>query len=190
MSALPPGANSGGETGRVRCAYCGANNFPTAAVCWQCARPLQPLRPGGTPLPTMTAPGLPGAFPSPHSLNIRDPGLASKAAAALGMLFPWAGLPIGLAFLMLDDPRKVRLGWVAIGWSVAGTILGTLLLVLPLLSLWPLVKSLLSHPGAGGGVGLPGLPGAGGSEEIFSLRAFISSVAAGFMFCSGTNTVE
>ena len=188
MSVLPPGPSGGGETARVRCAYCGANNFPAAAACWQCGRPLQPLRTGAA-APPMTRPPRPAFLKPRVPLGGGDPELASKAAAALGLLFPWAGLPIGLAFLMLDDPRKVRLGWIAIGWSVAGTIIGGLLLVLPLLTLWPLMKSLLSHPGAGGGIpGLPATPG--GGEEILGLPPLFSTVAAAFMFDSGTNTVE
>ena len=169
MSAPPSGPGSGGETDRVRCAYCGANNFPTSATCWQCGRPLQPLRPA----PSAPPPASPSSAWSPASTIPRagtgaGPDLAAKAAAALGLMFPWAGLPIGLAFLMLDDPRKARLGWIAIGWSVAGTILNALLFLLPLATLWPLVKSLLSHPNAGGaGGGVPGLPPLGGGDEIF-----------------------
>ena len=49
--------------------------------------------------------------------------LAPKAAAAMGMLFPWIGLPAGIIFLMLDDPRKTHLGWLLIGWSLAGTVI-------------------------------------------------------------------
>jgi hypothetical protein len=102
-----------------------------------------------------------------------SPGLAPKAAAALGLLLPWAGLPIGIAFLMLDDPRKARLGWIAIGWSIAGTVLNLLLLVPPLLGIWALVKS---HAPSGGG-GIPGVPSVpptdGGDLNTLCLRLFM-----------------
>ena len=91
MSALPPGPNSGGETDRVRCAYCGANNFPTATACWQCGRPLQPLRTGASRAAVaLTRPAVPHASRPPCG---GDPGLASKAAAALGLLFPGRACP-------------------------------------------------------------------------------------------------
>ncbi|MBV9850884.1 MAG: hypothetical protein JO250_14525 [Armatimonadetes bacterium] len=175
MSVPPSGPDPSGETGRVRCAYCGANNFPTSAACWQCGRPLQPLRAGASaPPPAIAAPGTPSqaawpaAPPGSRPFAGVSPGLAPKAAAALGLLFPWAGLPIGIAFLMLDDPRKAQLGWTAIGWSIAGTVLNFLLFVLPLATVWPVVKSLLSHPPGGGppGGGIPGLPPTGGEEIL------------------------
>jgi hypothetical protein len=168
MSAPPPRSDSGGTSDRVRCAYCGANNFPTSPTCWQCGRPLRPLSVNAAPGPAV-APGAPSALPpaswSPQAngsiLDKVNPSLAPKAAAALGMLFPWAALPIGITFLMLDDPRKVRLGWIAIGWSIAGTVLSTILFVLPLLGLLPFLRSMLAHPG--------GLPGGGGSAGMPSL---------------------
>ena len=179
MSAIPAGSDSAGETNRVRCAYCGANNFPTSAACWQCGRPLQPLR-AGAPAPFPSAPAgsappptgwPPASAAAPRPFGGINPALAPKAAAALGFLFPWAGLPIGLAFLMLDDPRKAKLGWIAIGWSVAGTVLNGLLFLLPLLSLWPVLKSFTPHPPTGGGLP-PGLPPIGGEEQFLSLHLF------------------
>ena len=67
---------------------------------------------------------------------------------------------------MLDDPRKVRLGWIAIGWSVAGTISAALLLVLPLFTLWPLVKSLCLTPARGEAGALPGLPPTAAARDL------------------------
>ena len=183
MSAIPPAPDAGGETNRVRCAYCGANNFPTAAMCWQCGRPLQPLRAGSAAPLGGGGGGLasPGAWPTPPTApalarpftGVR-PSLAPKAAAALGLLFPWAGLPLGLTFLMLDDPRKVQLGWITIGWSIVGTVLNGLAVLLPLATLWPVVKSLLSHPTAGGGGSIPGMPSLGGGEENFLFSCIFS----------------
>ncbi len=169
MSTTPPRPDSGGTSDRVRCAYCGANNFPASATCWQCGRPLRPLSanasaPTGAPPPGPTPAGASPApqWNAPGAVMGVSPGLAPKAAAALGLMLPWAGLPIGIAFLMLDDPRKVRLGWIAIGWSVAGTVLNLLLSLPLLLGLWSLVKS---HAVGGGGIpGLPGVPGNGGGD--------------------------
>ena len=95
--------------------------------------------------------------------------LSPKAAAALGLLFPWVGIPIGIVFLMLDDPRKAQLGWIAIGWSVAGTILS---IVASLIVLGPLIAGLHSllptNPlhGAGGRGASPSLPGLGGDDDL------------------------
>ena len=91
----------------------------------------------------------------------------------MGLMFPWAGLPIGLLFLMLDDPRKIRLGWMAIGWSVAGTVLNSVLVLLPLAALVPMIKSWLAHPGGGGGGAIPGLPPVGGGEETLTFPLMI-----------------
>lgn len=175
MSAIPSGPNAGGEAGRVRCAYCGANNFPSSAACWQCGRPMQPLRggtaPAAVPPPLASAqsqpawPGAAGGIPAARPFGGVNPGLAPKAAAALGLFFPWAGLPIGMAFLMMDDPRKAQLGWIAIGWSIGGTILSILTLILPLLGLLPMLKSLAPHAG---GAGVPGLPPLGGGEDVLA----------------------
>ena len=175
MSATPPRPDPGGTADRVRCAYCGGNNFPASPTCWQCGRPLRPLSVNAAanasvgvasagPLPAGSAPPVtwsPVASPSP--LMGVNPGLAPKAAAALGMLFPWAALPIGIVFLMLDDPRKAKLGWIAIGWSIAGTVLNVLLFVVPLIGLLPELKSLIPHGGGlPGGGGMPGGAGGGG----------------------------
>ena len=83
-------------------------------------------------------------------------------AAALGLMFPLVGLPAGMIFLMLDDPRKTQLGWLLIGWSVAGSILSILPLLLALGPIWALLRGALPHPG-GSSPSIPGLPGGLGS---------------------------
>jgi hypothetical protein len=81
-----------------------------------------------------------------------DPDIATKAAMWLGLMFPIIGLPAGMIFLMLDDARKVRLGWITIWWSVGGSVIG---LILSLISLAPLLAVFhgMAPHGAGGGIG-------------------------------------
>ena len=171
-----PQPDPGGEAGRIRCLYCGANNFPASAACWQCSRPLRPMPPAPAnspgvvaPSPAAAAPVMPGGGIVPtHS------ALAPKAAAALGMLFPLVGLPAGLVFLMLDDPRKTQLGWILIGWSLAGTLLSVVPLLLSLGPLWAVLHGLLPRPGAPAPA-IPGLPTDGG-EGLLLLLARLQSV--------------
>lgn len=169
------GQPDGGDPNRVRCLYCGANNFPASPTCWQCGRKLQAARTEPSVAASAASPaaredaGLP-AFSAPlaqKSLGGVNPALAGKAAAALGLIFPWVGLPVGIVFLMLDDERKVKLGWATIWWSVLGTILSVLTLALPFGALWGMMKALAPHGGAPGGLpgggipgGVPSLPGA------------------------------
>lgn len=168
---------TGGDSGRVRCLYCGANNFPSSAACWQCSRPLKAMRPA----PAETSGAAPALTPasSPAGLGaavrpLAESPLAPKAAAALGMLFPFVGLPAGMIFLMLDDPRKTQLGWLLIGWSVAGTVLSIVSLAVTLGPVWAVLKGMLPHPG-GAAPAMPGLPTDGGEGirlmlHLLSLR--------------------
>ncbi len=175
MAASPSSIEPGGEAGRVRCLYCGANNFPASAACWQCGRPLK-AAPAGAPeagtLPPSTA--LPGIAAAQHPLASRpftEAALAPKAAAALGLMFPYIGLPVGIVFLMLDDPRKTQIGWMTIGWSVLGTVLNSIAFSILLGLLAPLLKG-LPHPGGSPG-GLPGVPDVGGEGAGLLLPTFL-----------------
>ncbi len=180
MTASPSSTGPGGEAGRVRCLYCGANNFPASAACWQCGRPLKAAAAGssevgasevgGSPLPA----SLPGIAPAQRpfaSRPLTESALAPKAAAALGMMFPYIGLPVGIVFLMLDDPRKTQIGWMTIGWSVLGTVLNSIAFSILLGLLAPLLKGFTPHP-----AGLPNLPDMGGAGAGLLLPArFLAS---------------
>ncbi len=161
---------TGGDTGRVRCLYCGANNFPTSAACWQCSRPLKamPVAPSTAPasLPTLS----PGPAPAGVRPALTESPLAPKAAAALGMLFPYVGLPAGMIFLMLDDPRKTQLGWLLIGWSIAGTVISVVSLAVTLGPIWAVLRGLLPHPGGSAPPSIPGLPTDGGEGILLLAR--------------------
>lgn len=98
--------------------------------------------------------------------------LAPKAAAAMGMLFPYVGLPAGILFLMLDSPRKTQLGWLMIVWSIVGTVLNSIALALTLGPVWAVLRGLAPHPGGGGTPAIPGLPadgGGAGGDGLFLL---------------------
>ncbi len=159
-----PQTDAGGDAGRVRCVYCGANNFPSSAACWQCSRPLRTM-PAPANGPAALPSGPVSAAPSPGAAirpALAESPLAPKAAAALGMLFPFVGLPAGMIFLMLDDPRKTRIGWLLIGWSIAGTVISIISLAATLGPIWAVLRGLLPHPGGGAAPSIPGLPTDGG----------------------------
>lgn len=63
----------------------------------------------------------------------------------MGLLFPFIGLPAGMIFLMLDDARKARIGWVMIGWSLLGTVGGLILSVLASAPILALLKGFAPH---------------------------------------------
>ncbi len=183
MASLPPQTGSSENPAeRIRCLYCGANNFPNAPTCWQCSRPLRAAKSGpataASPAPSVPSPGSPEPTEYARlaaqtdarfrSTNV-NPATAGKAAAALGLMFPYIGLPVGIVFLMLDDARKVQLGWITIWWSVVGSVANGLLLVPLIMQLMGGLKGLIPHGQPGGG--LPGLPntesGGSGLEILF-----------------------
>ena len=168
---MPPSPNTNdaaGESGRVRCLYCGANNFPASAACWQCGRPLKAAGAAMPEVANSPMPGpLPGIVAAQHPLAARyavESSLAPKAAAAMGLIFPWIGLPVGIVFLMLDDPRKTQIGWMAIAWSVLGTVLNIVAGIILSAMLSPLLKGLTPHA-----PGVPAMPDLGGDGASFLL---------------------
>ena len=128
------------------------------------------------PRPTSAPPPPPAPMPAavrPVPVGELDVSpLAVKTAAALGMLFPYVGLPAGMIFLMLDDPRKTRLGWILIGWSLAGTLLSVLSLAVTLGPIWALLRGMLPHPGGGAAPAVPSLPDMSGGDGFICLSLF------------------
>ena len=168
MAASSQNRSEGGGESRVQCLYCGANNFPSSPTCWQCGRPLQALRAGPSVAPgpslgrQMQATSRSGSLPDEDV----SPTLAPKAAAALGLMFPYVGLPVGMVFLMLDDARKTQIGWIMIGWSVAGSIANGLLLLATLGPTVSMLKGFIPNSGHGG---IPSLPSPSGDPSDVNL---------------------
>ena len=52
---------------------------------------------------------------------------ANRAAIWLGLLFPYFGLPIGLAFMMCDDRRRQEVGRACVIWSLLSGVLHLIL---------------------------------------------------------------
>ena len=153
----------GGDAARVRCLYCGANNFPASPTCWQCGRPLKAAPAGtGPAVGALASPTLPGTPVVSRLPVAAETGLANKAAAALGLMFPYVGLPVGIVFLMLDDPRKTQLGWATIGWSVLGSVLNGIAFTLLGGMLLAALKALMPHGAGGAAPSIPGVPDMGG----------------------------
>lgn len=110
--------------GRITCAKCGANNFETQAACWKCGTSLAA---GGRDLGVGSSSGAssdvrplsPVAFAPPATV---DPSVAHWVGVIGGLLLPICMLPVGLAFLMWDDKRKVEVGRTATIASLVGTL--------------------------------------------------------------------
>jgi hypothetical protein len=119
---------------RVVCASCSANNFATQAACWKCGKSLSmgatpvnppsapPLQP--TPYGQQPSPAIPMMSPSPEYVS---PGVATAAAVVMGLFFPAFSIPLGIAFLMLDNKRKIAIGWQNIIWGIVGTVLNIII---------------------------------------------------------------
>ena len=128
---------------RIRCRYCGSNNFPGAASCWQCNRPLIPTQSASPAQSSVSQSPTRDPISYPTFDRPADTAAGDRAAIALGLLFPVFGYPIGLAFIMLDNPRKAHLGRLAILWSTIGLVLSLVLSIVLMAPLAGLVKQAL-----------------------------------------------
>ena len=107
-------------SGRTTCPRCGANNFETQAACWKCGAALGSNSGlGGRAAPSHAVQNDIGSPLSPPTV---DPAVAHWVGAIGGLLIPIAMLPVGLAFLMWDDRRKVEVGRTATIASLVGTL--------------------------------------------------------------------
>lgn len=112
------------RTGRVSCSRCGANNFDTVTACWKCGAALggasanMPVMPVAASMPEeRSAPVFISTAPS------GNPALAKRAAIALALTIPFLGLPIGWAFMMIEDSRRQAIGRFCVNWSLLGLVL-------------------------------------------------------------------
>ena len=179
------------SAGRIRCPQCGASNFDSVAMCYKCGSPLRQAS-GGAARPTGNAPvGASGANVAPYSgerpglpMNAPptpmmaapppyyaaggggDPGVARRAAILLALTFPFFGLPIGWAFMMIEDQRRQAIGRLCVTWSLIALIFHLLLTVVAMQSLGGYLQLALQmtkaaqsrSQGAGGGSDIPGMP--------------------------------
>jgi hypothetical protein len=151
------------SSGRITCARCGANNFDTVTVCWKCGTPLSSVSPSPAPptVPQQPQPsGAPAALQQVAYMGRQaaSAALANRSAIWLGLLFPYIGIMVALAFMMCDDPRRQEVGRICLLWSIISTVIQLLLLIAAMLSASGLITGLLA--GARGGAG--GLKGIGG----------------------------
>ena len=161
------------SSGRVVCARCGSNNFDTVTACWKCGSPLG----GAAPSAPQTYSN-PVAYPSDQQrgsfvdgmtsravgfgIVAGDAARANRAAFWLGMLFPYFGFPIGLAFMMCDDKRRQEVGRLCILWSILSGVVHLLFTVVSIIGMRPYFNAVLGAVKSGGlGKGLGGGGGAG-----------------------------
>jgi len=129
------------RTGRVSCSRCGANNFDTVTACWKCGTALSSA-PVSMPAMASAAP-MAGERPAPvfmPPVSSGNPALAKRAALALALTIPFLGLPIGWAFMMIEDTRRQAIGRFCVNWSLIGLVLH---LFLSYLGMQALIKTVM-----------------------------------------------
>ena len=112
------------RTGRLSCSRCGANNFDTVTACWKCGAALGTAGVAMPPMPVAQAGA--GERPLPLILPTVTSGssaTAKRAALALALTIPFLGLPIGWAFMMIEDSRRQAIGRFCVNWSLVGLVL-------------------------------------------------------------------
>jgi hypothetical protein len=94
-----------------------------------------------------------------YSIPSGSSSMAKRSAFWLGLLFPWFGIPIALAFMMCEDRRKQEVGKLCLTWSLIATFLHVLLFVVSLLGMREYIGLFYSGllkgmktPGGGGGM--------------------------------------
>ena len=71
-------------------------------------------------------PTMPGERPAPVVIPAATSGssaTAKRAAIALALTIPFLGLPIGWAFMMIEDSRRQAIGRFCVNWSLLGLVL-------------------------------------------------------------------
>ncbi len=164
------------NAGRWTCPRCGSNNFDTVSQCWKCnsskAGGANASAPIATPSPhismqerPMTAP----AFPiNMGALSGGDPAVAKRAAILLALTVPYFGLPIGWAFMMIEDYRKQAIGRLCVWWSIVGLaihlVFGFIAMQAGVTVLMKVLVPMLSATQGGKNTELPG---GGGNSQLF-----------------------
>jgi len=160
------------QAGRVVCARCGANNFDTVSACWKCSSPLSAAPVQGYSSAPIVTPNPPPYNPSQATYGteqlayraatvahqVGDIAKSNRAAFWLGISMPYFGFPIGLAFMMCDDPRRQEVGRLCILWSLLSGVVHCLLMFVSLLGMreWVMTLAGVALKGAssrGGGLG-------------------------------------
>lgn len=124
--------------------------------------------------PAMNAPmNAPGQSPmmAPPSqaympdYNGGDPGVARRAAVLLALTIPFIGLPVGWAFMMMEDRKRQAIGRYCVNWSLIALVFHLLLsfvFVQSLASYLPMIlgmtKSLQQNQQKQQDTGIPGVP--------------------------------
>lgn len=117
-----------GTTDRIPCPHCGASNFPTSTMCWQCGRPLrvESQPPGGQPPP----PGQPPPYYPPSPPPAQD----TKTLVILGFVFAGlsffccpifgiVGIIMGIMALRRGNPIGIWIIVVSLVLTVVSSVL-------------------------------------------------------------------
>jgi hypothetical protein len=62
----------------------------------------------------------------------------------LGLLFPYFGIPIGLAFIMCEDRRRQEIGRICIMWSLLSTVVHLIVLFVTVVGMREYVMAALN----------------------------------------------
>ena len=157
------------RSGRVVCPRCGSNNFDTVDVCWKCASPLSkgsqpvataaPQPPAVGTIPTAPAPTAAAQFaPTTPAAARGNPSTANWAAFWLGVLMPYFGAPIGLAFMMCDDRRRQEVGRWCLLWSAVGLVAHGVVTALLLIGMREYLMLIMKSVGGAAERGMGGGP--------------------------------
>ena len=129
--------------------------------------PQQPFSGQASPQPTY-APPQTEAFAyraATAAYSAINTARSNRAAFWLGISMPYFGFPIGLAFMMCDDPRRQEVGRICILWSLVSGVVHFLLMFVSLLGMRELAatflgaaKAGLNSRGGGSGGGFGGEP--------------------------------
>ena len=170
-------------SGRLTCPRCGANNFETVSACWKCSAPLNGAVSANTASAASAASASVGGYGAERAMNVSAPiaymsppvvvtgdsGVATRAAIALALTFPWIGLPVGWVFMMLEDRRKQAIGRICAVWSMIALVVHLLVTFVLLQSamsqILPILTGVIkarSESGGGGGVPSLNIPGSSG----------------------------
>ena len=166
-------------SGRLTCPRCGANNFETVSACWKCGAALNGTGNVNTANAASSASaastfaggynagaeraagaGSPAVFMTPPMANSGDSGVATRAAIALALTFPWIGLPVGWCFMMIEDRRKQAIGRICAVWSMIGLVIHLVFILTAIPAAIAMIANALSLSSAlkGQGGGTSGVP--------------------------------